>query len=108
MEEQEGRRYSLAVSQGLGHPDGLMGYGKDYGFYSKSSLWVLQSWEVVRFKNTTPSGERPGGLEARTAVTGHHSVLRKMVVAWSRVSAAKVVKREWSWDIFYRQRKCDL
>lgn len=21
-----------------------------------------------------------------------------MVVAWSRVSAAKVVKREWSWD----------
>lgn len=35
-------------------------------------------------------------------------VLRKMVVAWSRVSAAKAAEREWSWDMFYRQRKCDL
>ena len=36
------------------------------------------------------------------------AVSREMAVVWSRVSAVKVMKGEWSWDMFYRQRKCVL
>lgn len=49
---------------------------------------------------------RPGSKDSSHEATTE--VLRKMVVAWSRVSAAKAAEREWSWDMFYRQRKCDL
>lgn len=47
-------------------------------------------------------------MEARTEVMRLSVMSRKMVVACSRASAAKVAKREWRWDTIYRQRKCDL
>lgn len=59
---KDGGTAELSVSSWV--TDGIMGYGKDYGFYSKSSLWVLRSWEVVCFKNTALSGEQPGSKDS--------------------------------------------
>lgn len=66
---------------------GMDGCGKDYGFYSKGSLWVTQGCALVYVLETPLSTENGLATWKQGGVLRISVMLRKMVMAWSRVSA---------------------